>query len=472
VQVFKAAKESLGDLDAGTAAAVVAAAADIAFVVDADGVILDAAIPKAELASEFAASARWRGRKFVDLVTDETKPKVPSLLGEASSDSPTRWRQLHHSSSGGGDVPVSYSAVKLRKREHLLLVGRDLRGVAALQQRLVEAQMSMERDYSRLRHAETRYRVLFQTSPEPVLVIDTTTDKVVEANPAAARLFGEPNGRMIGRSFPAGLDAESTRALQSLTTGLRSGLQIDDVHVRVAGVDAEFVVTTTMFRQASAALCLMRFTPAHVTAALPTASPSTNRLNFIDKSPDGYVVVDPGGRVLSANPAFLQMIQVMTEDQARGELLERWVGRSGVDVSVLLANLRQHGTVTMFSTLVRGEFGANANVEVSAVALQEGHEPAIGLAIRNVDRRINEHSATVGVPRSVDQLKELIGRVSLKDMVRESTDVIERLCIEAALELTGDNRASAAEMLGLSRQSLYVKLRRYGLANETDATSN
>ena len=49
--------------------------------------------------------------------------------------------------------------------------------------------------------------------------------------------------------------------------------------------------------------------------------------------------------------------------------------------------------------------------------------------------------------------------------MRETTDVIERLCIEAALELTRDNRASAAEMLGLSRQSLYVKLRRYGLGD-------
>ena len=43
--------------------------------------------------------------------------------------------------------------------------------------------------------------------------------------------------------------------------------------------------------------------------------------------------------------------------------------------------------------------------------------------------------------------------------------MIERLCIEAALELTRDNRASAAEMLGLSRQSLYAKLRRYGLGD-------
>ncbi|MGA0800453.1 MAG: helix-turn-helix domain-containing protein, partial [Steroidobacteraceae bacterium] len=64
------------------------------------------------------------------------------------------------------------------------------------------------------------------------------------------------------------------------------------------------------------------------------------------------------------------------------------------------------------------------------------------------------------------------GRVSLKELVRESTDVIERLCSEAALDLTADNRASAAEMLGLSRQSLYVKLRRYGLGDLDDAGVN
>ena len=40
-----------------------------------------------------------------------------------------------------------------------------------------------------------------------------------------------------------------------------------------------------------------------------------------------------------------------------------------------------------------------------------------------------------------------------------------RLCIEAALRITRDNRASAAEMLGLSRQGLYAKLRRYGIGD-------
>lgn len=36
--------------------------------------------------------------------------------------------------------------------------------------------------------------------------------------------------------------------------------------------------------------------------------------------------------------------------------------------------------------------------------------------------------------------------------------------------MTNDNRASAAEMLGLSRQSLYVKMRRYGMSELDDET--
>ena len=54
---------------------------------------------------------------------------------------------------------------------------------------------------------------------------------------------------------------------------------------------------------------------------------------------------------------------------------------------------------------------------------------------------------------------------SLGRKVFETVARAQRLAIEAALQLTGDNRASAAEILGLSRQSLYSKLHRHGLGN-------
>jgi transcriptional regulator PpsR len=92
--------------------------------------------------------------------------------------------------------------------------------------------------------------------------------------------------------------------------------------------------------------------------------------------------------------------------------------------------------------------------------------PFLGFTIRDVGRRLpTEGEGLKGLPQSVNQLTDLVGRVPLKEIVGETTDLIEKLCIEAALELTRDNRASAAEILGLSRQSLYVKLRRYGLGD-------
>jgi DNA-binding NtrC family response regulator len=59
-----------------------------------------------------------------------------------------------------------------------------------------------------------------------------------------------------------------------------------------------------------------------------------------------------------------------------------------------------------------------------------------------------------------------VGSSSLREILSETTEVVERMCIEAALDLTSNNRAAASEMLGLSRQSLYVKLRKYGLLSK------
>ena len=88
------------------------------------------------------------------------------------------------------------------------------------------------------------------------------------------------------------------------------------------------------------------------------------------------------------------------------------------------------------------------------------------LFIRDISRRITpDQSIDDHLPRSIDQITDRVGRVPLKELVRESTDVIEALCIEAALKLTSGNRASAAELLGLSRQSLYTKLRRFDLGD-------
>jgi transcriptional regulator PpsR len=126
----------------------------------------------------------------------------------------------------------------------------------------------------------------------------------------------------------------------------------------------------------------------------------------------------------------------------------------------------------LFSSLLRTELGAQLDIELSAVQTDYVGKPVILMFIRDVSRRISgEQGAEVHLPRSIEQITGRVGRVPLKQLVRESTDVIEALCIESALKLTQDNRAAAAELLGLSRQSLYTKLRRFDIGDSEDTVS-
>ena len=460
---FEAPQAALGNIGSDTMAALLAAATDIAIILDAEGTVRDLASGSEELSSELAGD--WIGKRWADTVTAESRPRIKELLEEASIDATApHWQQVDHISQTGAELPVRYFVARLDAR-HLIAIGRNLQGIAALQQRLVDAQQSLERDYWRLRQLETRYRLLFRSASDAILIMDPDTGKVVEANPAASLLLAADSRRLVGRSFPEGFDEAGTRAIQSLIAGIRAAGRANDVRARLRS-GTEFQVSGAPVRQESASLILLRLAPVDSEGRTQqTAEPRSRLARMVEKAPDGIVLTSQEGRVLSANSAFLDLAQLANEDQARGESLDRWLGRPGVDLNVLVANLRQHGAVRLFATTIRSELGASSEVEISAVAIHNGDQPSFGFIIRNVDRRVSaDGGGERALPSSIEHLTELVGRVPLKEVVRESTDMIERLCIEAALELTGDNRASAAELLGLSRQSLYVKLRRYGLS--------
>ena len=192
--------------------------------------------------------------------------------------------------------------------------------------------------------------------------------------------------------------------------------------------------------------------------------------DVIERMPDSFVLVDRELNVLTANAAFLEMTEVSSIDRVVGAALGNWLGRPGIDLELIIGQVREHGSVRNVATIMRGASGSKDEIEISAVIAPMGDSECYGFTIRDIGRR--ERSVAIhngDVPRSVGQLTELVGRMSLKDIVRESTDLIERLCIEAALVYTSDNRASAAEILGVSRQSLYSKLHRHGLGNLVSA---
>lgn len=426
---------------------------------DAEGVVNDVVFTNEELSTQ-AGNNDWVGQPWVETVTTESRAKIEALLAPPKNGS-TRPRQVNHSVNGGPDIPILYATRRLANSGATIALGRDLREMALLQQRLLDTQLSLERDYARLRQTETRYRLLFQLSSEAVLIVDANTRRVTEANPAAIQLLG-PAATTASRGFPDGLGNEAAARVEELLGRVRAVGGSATTELSVGPEEQPYGLAASLFRQDDRAYFLIRLSASGTQARAEDRG--ADLANALEQLPDGFLILDEKGAISYANQAFLDMAELTEYGQASGQPADRWLGRAAIDFNVLRANIRQHGSVRSFGTRVRGELGGKTDVDVAAVLVEDDHA-AMALSLRRVTPATpTDVLANRELPRSVDQLTQLVGRVPLKELVRESTDLIERLCIEAALVISGDNRASAAEMLGLSRQTLYMKLRRYGLA--------
>ncbi|MBM4190928.1 MAG: transcriptional regulator PpsR, partial [Gemmatimonadetes bacterium] len=355
----------------------------------------------------------------------------------------------------------------------VIAVGRDLRAISTLQQRLVDTQQAMERDYWKLRHVETRYRLLFQLSTDAIVVVDADTMKIVDASNSAARLFDLAADKLIGKAFPLGIAADQIRAMEDLLAAARTTGHAGDVRIQLAEGRGEALASASCFRQENMTLLLVRLARFSTPAIGPAVSTRDLLLELVGRAPDAFVLTDDEGDIVYANRAFLDLVQLGSEEQVKGRSLGNWVGRPGADLPVFLTTLKKHNVVRVAASGIRGELGLSTEIEISAVAMPSEAGTNMGFVMRDVGRRVATvpHGAR-DLTKAVEDLTALVGRVSLPTLVKDTTDLVERHFIEAALELTGDNRTTAAEVLGLSRQTLYVKLRRHGLSGgDVDAAA-
>lgn len=457
---FRSPETWFAEVDAQAAAAMLAASADITLVVDPAGVVQDVAVGSEDF---YALDLEgWIGRPFAELVASDSRHKTRALVEEAEPDAKTRWREINLVSAEGANVPVNFTAVRIAPDGDVVVFGRDLATVARLQQKVIEIQRVMEADYGRLRNAETRYRLLFQLAREPVVVVDAASGRIVEANPAAAKLVGAVPSRLLDRPFRDLFDSSAQTDLQAVLMAARTLGRTHEARLRLAGAATETLLTASQYRHDNQQYLLVRM------AALDGAprAGGSHTLDILRKFPDAFVAIEPNGTVLECNMAFLDLAQLPSHEAAMGQPVDRWLGRPGVDFGLIASNVRDHGTIRDFATMFRGEYGATEDVDVTAVSVPDGETPCIGMVIRAVRRRSGLPAVReAGLSPTVENLTHLVGTMPLKDLVRETTDMIEQMCIEAALKLTDDNRASAAQILGLSRQSLYAKLHRFGLGD-------
>ncbi len=419
----------------------------------------------------------WVGQILSDYVEIDSSNKFVTALKEQvdlDSVDPKQldadWRHINFLSPAKLPTPMLIKVFKFPNQEELVMAARDLGSMAKMQQKLMDTHRSMERDYLRLRHLESRYNTLFENSSEAVLIVDLATKKISQANIAAAKaLLLEDTKKIIGSEFAQYFAPENKPDIEELMRSAQNAGKTKALKAKSISSEQDFTIMPSLIVQEGGPQLMVRLG----VKSLAQGS-STNKLtqewytDALQTAPYGFLVTDASGIVLSANDEFITLTGSFSLAQVLGKPFESWLARGGVDWGVLSNNLKQLSSIRNFATELLAQSNTTIEVEISATTLST-EDRRYAFFIRDVHRLSQTGPvASSNMAGSVSQLAQLVGRMPMKDIVGETSDMIEKMCIQSALELTQNNRASAAEMLGLSRQSLYVKLHRFGLADTNE----
>jgi transcriptional regulator PpsR len=415
----------------------------------------------------FGQLSDWEGAMLPDLLSDESLRKFEARVAEIGR--PGRGTvtvELNHRDKTNWEFPIRYSLHRIAGDGSILMLGRDLRGIAEVQQQLVAAQLAIERDYEATREMETRYRVLMEVGRDPVLLVAMSTGRIADLNTAAATLLGGTRADLVGaavaQEFEGRRRGEFLETMSSLAVSEKSG----PVELTARRSQRKLTVTPTMFRAAGERVLLCQLDEARGQPG-PADDLGETLARLYHEGADGIVFTDAEGNIRAANEAFLNLTDAPSIQSVRGRSLADYLVRGAVDLRVLLDNVRRTGQLRMYATRLTTDFSGQIAVELSATWLGDRPQPIVGIILRDASRADTlRRPAMAPSDEGMRNVMELVGASTLRDIVAETTDVIEKMCIETALELTRNNRVAAADMLSLSRQSLYVKLRKYGLLNK------
>lgn len=437
--------------DGRIAAAVLRCASDVALVVGRDG-----AIREIHIAPELRGTLHVvPGAAARDIVRPEDRAALASALAAAAAGRIPEPFEVRHAGRRS-DAVLRYAALPADAEGDILLIGRLLQRIDALAQRVSETQLGG----GGLAHraTEARYQMLFEGAAEAILLVGSASGIVDEANPRALTLLGLCAAEVVGRPF-AELVSEADRGrIAGLIEAAAERGEIPELRLTLVHSCRSVSLYGRAFRAFDKGQLMLCLDPLGGADRLAPADALVARL--LRGAGEAVALTDASGGIIWASDAF---------PRPDGDPAEGLVGRSVAEVlegagTVLRSALnaaREHGRVSCPGVAMPAAAG-EVRGELTVVALAGDAPAGFGIFFRP-DADGATETPDGQATAEAEEIAVIVGQAPLKSLVRDASDAIERSCIDAALRLTGGNKAAAAEVLGLSRQSLYLKLHRFGL---------
>ena len=443
---------------------VILRASDISLLIDTAGLILEVIYNTEN--KNLGNVEHWRTRNIREFITKESGIKLEELLNLSSSENEKIEKdiiQLNHIKNGGEDFPIQYSIHPTGVNNQILLFGRDLTQIAQAQQELMKTQLKFEREYDRYRSFDTKYRVILEQCGSAFIIVDET-GQLIDFNKKASAITERTDLSQIKLEdlFDHGTSIDMLNELEALNKNTNSNV----FSLKLRGTNKDLQLKGTFFRSNDGVHTLIRLSnPSNKRASL--SKEKVYLSDLYQKTSDAFVFIDEVGKIVDTNESFLVLTENPNIDEVVGRPFSDFMRNSDTDLKILTDNSKRLGKIRNYATDIITTFGSKIPVTISSTWVSNEDDDFYGFILRD-SSNVEFEKQDDNEKHSWEATTKLVGSAPLKELVAQTGDIAERICLETALNLTNNNKVAAAELLSLSRQSLYVKLRKHNLLDIKD----
>ncbi len=410
------------------------------FTLAATGTIREVNLTGAQLVG--IERSRLVGRTFGQLLFAAQRPLFNSFLNQVFA---------------GEEPPAIDLELPVKGRPLQVVRARAKRSPAGLEGRVVLVDITaLKREEDKVRVSEIRYRRLFETAHDGVLLLDPATRKITDANPFMTKLLGYAQAQLVGRElFEIGL-LKDEAASQEMFERLKKKREVRYEDLPLAAKDGrqqevEVVANLYLENDHPVIQCNIR----DITERKKAEGALLRLAAIVESSDDAIIGKDLNGLVTNWNRGAEKIFGYSAQEMV-GASITRLIPPDRADEEQhILKKLKRGASVEHFETLRKTKDGRLINVSVTASPIQDASGKIIGAS--KVARDITEQIQAAETRRRLD--------VVTASNRKLEAEIIRRQAVEAALKqseqqqtrLLEESRSMQEQLRHLSRQVLQVQ---------------
>lgn len=261
---------------------------------------------------------------------------------------------------------------------------------------------------SALEASESRYRRLFETAQDAILILDDEErpGTIMDANPFVMALLGYSLDELVGKElWEIGLFADKTESQAAMERLQREGyIRYEDIPLQTKQgkrVDVEFVSNSYQVDGRNVIQCNIRDITERAVAAHALGASEARYRRLFETAQDAILILEEAsGKIMDANPFVMELLGYSLDELVGKELWEIGLFSDKSGSQAAMERLQESGYIRYEDMPLETKRGTRVEVEFVSNSYMVGALKVIQCNIRDItDRKGAEDAARISAER-------------------------------------------------------------------------